>query len=209
LLTNYKARVLNTYGPTEATVATTLVDITAEIVKNHDPLPVGSIKKESQLIIENGEIIIKGPNVSIGYLNRPDLTMEKFIEIDGQRAFKTGDEGRLENGMLFFNGRNDDLVKLHGYRIELNEINATLLKMNSIENSATIALRRNGEVKKIVSLIQWKNSDLQSKETIIQFLSAHLPSYMIPSDVKFVKEIPLNQNGKADKQLLTELYLKR
>ena len=81
--------------------------------------------------------------------------------------------------------------------------------MNSIENSATIALRRNGEVKKIVSLIQWKNSDLQSKETIIQFLSAHLPSYMIPSDVKFVKEIPLNQNGKADKQLLTELYLKR
>ena len=209
LLTNYKARVLNTYGPTEATVATTLVDITAEIVKNHDPLPVGSIKKESELIIENGEIIIKGPNVSIGYLNRPDLTMEKFIEIDGQRAFKTGDEGRLENGMLFFNGRNDDLVKLHGYRIELNEINATLLKMNSIENSATIALRRNGEVKKIVSLIQWKNSDLQSKETIIQFLSAHLPSYMIPSDVKFVKEIPLNQNGKADKQLLTELYLKR
>ena len=209
LLANYKTRVLNTYGPTEATVATTLVDITFEIVAAHDPLPVGSSKKESELIIENGEIIIKGPNVSLGYLNRPDLNTEKFIEIDGERAFKTGDEGRLENGMLFFNGRNDDLVKLHGYRIELNEINATILKLTSIENSATLALRRNGEVKKIVSLVQLKDQIELSKDEISDFLAQHLPSYMIPSDVKFVGDIPLNQNGKADKKLLTEIYLKR
>ena len=169
LLANYKARVLNTYGPTEATVATTLVDITTEIIAAHDPLPVGSSKKESELIIENGEIIIKGPNVSMGYLNRPDLNAEKFIEIDGVRAFKTGDEGRLENGMLFFNGRNDDLVKLHGYRIELNEINATILKLASIENSATLALRRNGEVKKIVSLVQLKDQVELSKDEISEF----------------------------------------
>ncbi len=210
LLNNYsQAKVFNTYGPTEATVATTLVDITSEIIAKYDPLPVGKTKRESQLLLENGEIIIVGPNVSMGYLNRPDLNTEKFITIDGQRAFKTGDEGFLEEGMLFFSGRNDDLVKLHGYRIELNEINANILKLAYIENAATIALRRNGEVKKIVSLVQFKKDSTENSSDIISFLGENLPSYMIPSDFKTVAEIPLNQNGKADKKLLTEIYLQR
>lgn len=212
LIQNFpKAKVWNTYGPTEATVATTLVEITPEIADQYETLPVGVSKRESELIIQEGEIIIKGSNVSVGYLNRPDLNEEKFIQIDSVRAFKTGDHGYLENNMLFFSGRNDDLVKLHGYRIELNEINATILKIDFIQNSATIALRRGGEVKKIVSLIQLKSDGDKSsaKSQIIDFLSAHLPSYMIPSDFKFVDDIPLNQNGKADKKLLTEMYLKR
>jgi D-alanine--poly(phosphoribitol) ligase subunit 1 len=204
-----KAKVWNTYGPTEATVATTLVEITPEIVEQHDPLPVGVSKRESELIIEEGEIIIKGSNVSIGYLNRPDLNKEKFVTIGGVRAFKTGDHGYLENDLLFFSGRNDDLVKLHGYRIELNEINATILRMGAIQNSATIALRRGGEVKKIVSLVQLKGVIELTKEEISDFLAQHLPGYMIPSDFKFVEEIPLNQNGKADKNLLLEMFMAR
>jgi D-alanine--poly(phosphoribitol) ligase subunit 1 len=210
LLKNFRqAKVWNTYGPTEATVATTLVEITTEIEAKYNPLPVGKSKMESELIIENGEIIIKGPNVSKGYLNRPDLNAEKFIMIDGERAFKTGDEGYLENNMLFFSGRNDDLVKLHGYRIELNEINANILKLEVVENSATIALKRNGEVKKIVALVQLRegSTSTEVKEWIQKKLSDNLPTYMIPSDFKFVSGIPLNQNGKADKKLLTEMYL--
>lgn len=210
LLTNFSsARVLNTYGPTEATVALTLVDITDEIIEKHNPLPVGKCKAESEILFENGEIILKGSNVSVGYLNRPELNAEKFIVIDGERAFKTGDEGFLKDDMLFFSGRNDDLVKLHGYRIELNEINATILKLSFIENAATIALKRNGEVKKIVSLIQFKKGNEQTNHAISNLLSESLPAYMIPSDFKSVEEIPLNQNGKADRKLLTEIYLSR
>lgn len=211
LLRNFtRAKVWNTYGPTEATVATTLVEITPEIVAKYNPLPVGVSKRESELIFEGQEIIIKGSNVSRGYLNRPELNAEKFMEIDGIRAFKTGDQGYLEEDMLFFSGRNDDLVKLHGYRIELNEINANILQMPRVQNSATIPLKRNGEVKKIVALVQFKTEEKPNdKEMLIEFLASRLPGYMLPSDFKTVEDIPLNQNGKADKNLLTEIYLKK
>lgn len=210
LVANFKnANVINTYGPTEATVATTLVVIDEEILEKYDPLPVGKSKPESQLLIDDKEIIIIGPNVSIGYLNNDELNAEKFKIINGQRAFKTGDQGYLENDMLFFYGRNDDLVKLHGYRIELNEITSTLNNLPYVLHGATIALKRDGIVKKIVSLVQLDpNSTLQiNVESVKQDLAKSLPVYMIPADIKFIEKIPLNQNGKADKQLLTEIYL--
>ena len=210
LLINYpNARVLNTYGPTEATVATTLVEITPEIIAKHKSLPVGTSKRESELLIENGEIIIVGPNVSMGYTNNEELNAEKFLTINGQRAFKTGDHGYLEDGMLFFSGRNDDLVKLHGYRIELNEISSAINNLDYVLHGETIALKRNGSVKKIVSLVKTNGNTSITSNQIKEDIAAILPPYMIPSDIKFLDEIPLNQNGKADKKLLTELYMKR
>jgi D-alanine--poly(phosphoribitol) ligase subunit 1 len=206
-----KAKVLNTYGPTEATVATTIVDITDEIIEASESLPVGFSKMESQLLIqEDGEIVIVGPNVSLGYVKNPELNKEKFITIEGKRAFKTGDFGYLENGMLFFNGRNDDLVKLHGYRIELNEITTAINKLPYVLQGETIGLKRGGAVKKIVSLVQLQNQNEEINPSQIKTdLEKTIPHYMVPSDVKFVKSIPLNQNGKADKKLLTEMYMKR
>ncbi len=210
LMENYpKARVLNTYGPTEATVATTLVEITPELIDSHTSLPVGVSQPESRLLIENGEIIIVGPNVSKGYTNNEILNAEKFVTINNQRAFKTGDQGYLEKGMLFFTGRNDDLVKLHGYRIELNEISSAINKLTYVVQGETIALKRNGSVKKIVSLVKVNGNETITVAQIKQDISAILPPYMIPSDIKFLEEIPLSQNGKADKKLLTELYMKR
>jgi D-alanine--poly(phosphoribitol) ligase subunit 1 len=201
------ATVFNTYGPTEATVATTQVVITPEIVEQHNPLPVGEPRPESELIIENDEIIIVGPHVSVGYLNQPELNAQKFLTINGKRAFKTGDKGYLENNMLFFKGRNDDLVKLHGYRIELNEITSVMLDVVEVQKAETIALKRNGETKKIVSLAVLK--DDFSVEDLKLKMAERLPHYMIPSDIKLVDDIPLTQNGKADKKKLQEIYMKR
>lgn len=206
------ATVYNTYGPTEATVATTQVIIDAAILEKYNPLPVGKSKPNSTLLIENEEIIIVGKNVSLGYLNRPELNAEKFITINNQRAFKTGDVGYFENEMLFFKGRNDDQVKLHGYRIELNEITAKINEIDGVLQAATIALKRNEEVKKIVSLITIQPS-WASQSNLIEMiqsnLSNSLPPYMIPSDFKIVDRIPLNQNGKADKKLLEQMYLQK
>lgn len=208
LVSKFKnAQVINTYGPTEATVATTIVHITEELLDKYNPLPVGVSKMESKLLIENGEIVIAGPNVSIGYVKNERLNAEKFVMIDNQRAFKTGDVGYLENDMLFFNGRNDDLVKLHGYRIELNEITSSLNDLSYIAQAETIALKRNGSVKKIVSLAKIKPNESKSKENILSDLSKTLPMYMVPSDIKIIDNIPLNNNGKTDKKLLAKIYL--
>lgn len=203
-----EAVIYNTYGPTEATVATTLVEITPEIIAKYPSLPVGFSKRESKLSFDNEEIVIIGPNVSVGYLNRPDLNAEKFITLEGQRAFKTGDLGYLQDGMLFCKGRNDDQVKLRGYRIELNEITAKIDAISFVAKAETIALRRNDEVKKIVSLVQLNEMGSEDYKTLIlEELTNVLPDYMIPSDIKIIDRIPLNQNGKADKQQLTQLYL--
>ena len=210
LVANFNnAKVINTYGPTEATVATTLVIIDQTILDKYDPLPVGRSKPESELLIDDDEIVIVGPNVSIGYLNNPELNKAKFILVDGQRAFKTGDKGYLENGMLFFHGRNDDLVKLHGYRIELSEITTTLNNLSYVLHGETIALKREGIVKKIVSLVQLDSNLLEPIDVVKvkADLAKTLPIYMVPADIKFIEKIPLNQNGKADKQLLTKIYL--
>lgn len=205
-----KAIVYNTYGPTEATVATTMIRIDSEILEKHPVLPVGKSKPRSQILIDQDEIVIVGKNVSLGYLNRPDLNAEKFISINGERAFKTGDQGYLEDGILFFKGRNDDQVKLHGFRIELNEITSVLNDLSFVLQAETIPLKRNGEVKKIVSLVQLKSGaekDKDWKTELIAGLNSKLPYYMIPSDFKIIDKMPLNQNGKADKKMLEQLYL--
>jgi D-alanine--poly(phosphoribitol) ligase subunit 1 len=201
------ARVINTYGPTEATVASTIIEITDNILNTYNPLPVGYSKSTSWLEIENGEIIIIGENVSRGYLNNDALNAQKFFIKNGQRAFRTGDFGYLENDILFFNGRNDDLIKLNGFRIELNEISEALNSLPYILQGETIALKRDGIAKKIVSIIQFKSNVNTDFDAIRTDLLKTLPHYMIPSDFKVVNSIPLNANGKADKKLLEALYL--
>jgi len=212
------ATIYNTYGPTEATVATTKIEITPEILGSYNPLPVGFPKPESKILIEKenpedkeGEIIIAGNHVSIGYLNNDELNKQKFFIYEGQRAFKTGDIAYYENNMLFCKGRNDDQVKLHGYRIELNEISNTLCKNDLISSAVTVGLRRNNEVKKIVSFVILKTET--SKEELcshlIPFLSKTLPGYMIPGDIDIVTKFPYNSSHKIDKNKLIEEYLER
>jgi D-alanine--poly(phosphoribitol) ligase subunit 1 len=202
------ARVLNTYGPTEATVATTLIEIDDSILSKYDVLPVGYPKRDCEIGIEDSEIVIYGENVSLGYLNREDLNRGKFGVKENKRYFKTGDLGYMENGLLFCRGRNDDQVKLRGYRIELNEITSKLEMLDFLHMAVTIPLKRNDDVKKIVSMVVLKSErEGEVKTEIQEFLKRHLPEYMIPSDIKIVDSFPLNQNGKIDKSLLPELYL--
>lgn len=213
LLTHFPStKVLNTYGPTEATVATTLVEITQEIIDTYNPLPVGYPKRNSTLKIESDEIVIFGENVSIGYINRPDLNATKFGVENNIRFFRTGDLGYFQDGMLFCKGRNDDQIKLHGYRIELNEITSHLLAIPWIKDATVLALRRNGEVKKLMGVVVVETADIQknpeTKTRISEELRKTIPEYMIPSDFRFIDVLPLNQNGKIDKKSLEEWVLK-
>ena len=212
------AIIYNTYGPTEATVATTLIAITKDILDNYNPLPVGFPKPESEIIIEKeneedtlGEIIIVGNNVSIGYLNNDALNQQKFFRKDGLRAFRTGDLAYYQDGMLFCKGRNDDQIKLHGYRIELDEITTGICKHELIADATTVGLRRNNEVKKIVSFVVLKNAIAKEElhNQLLPFLKGILPYYMIPGDIDIVEEFPYSSSHKIDKPKLIEAYLQR
>lgn len=218
LKTNFKnIRVLNAYGPTEATIVTTLVEITEEIIKKYPSLPIGFPMPGSELLIEKsdpqnkeGELIIVGDHVSIGYFKNEEFNKEKFFMHNGKRAFKTGDLAYYENDMVFYLGRNDDQVKMHGFRIELNEISNVICKNSLVADAVTVPLKRNNEVKKLVSFVTLNSSIPQSelKEQLIPFLEKALPYYMIPGDIVIVNEFPHSSSHKIDKNKLIENYIR-
>ena len=149
------AEVWNTYGPTEATVATTSIRVDREVLARHAPLPVGYVDARHahrRFVDENarrvpegerGEIVIIGPNVSPGYLGRADLTEKAFFATDGTRAYRTGDWGRTREGLIFFEGRMDGQIKLHGYRIETRR--HRIARLRSLPHDRRCRRARRGE----------------------------------------------------------------
>ncbi|MFA7081406.1 MAG: AMP-binding protein [Bacteroidales bacterium] len=213
-----ESKIFNAYGPTEATIVTTLVEIDDDIIKNYPLLPIGYPKDDSILLIDKqnpndkeGELIIVGDNVCTGYFKDEELSKEKFFIHNGQRAYKTGDLAYYENDMLFCIGRNDDQIKMHGFRIELNEISMVICENSLVSEAITIALKRNNEVKKIISFVILED-DISKEDLVsilIPFLEKKLPYYMIPGDIDIVKEFPYNISHKIDKNTLISDYLNR
>ncbi len=208
------SKVLNSYGPTEATVATTLLEITQEILEKYPKsLPVGYVKPKTVINLLNideegvGELEIVGDNVSIGYFNNEELNNQKFEKKYEKRSFRTGDFGYFKNGLLFFANRKDELIKLHGYRIELGEIDKEIQAFENIEDSITIALKRGEEVVKLVSFFISKDKNLQVDIILLKdYISKKLPYYMVPSDIISLKSFPYNANHKIDKNELINIY---
>src|SRR5437773_3704639 len=194
-----QAQVWNMYGPTEATVATTSIHIDAAILEKYSPLPVGSVMPGTKIVIvdENGgelsannrgEIIIAGPNVSPGYVGRPDLAARAFFEYRGLRAYKTGDLGRFRDSLLFFEGRIDEQIKLSGYRIELGDVEANLRALPTVRDAVVIPVIKNGAAQSLSAFVvvaardEASHFDLSHK--VRNELSKRLPTYMLPR--KFV-----------------------
>lgn len=205
------SKVLNTYGPTEATVAITLVDITSEIIEKYSKsLPVGYVKENTTINLldidsENvGEIEIVGDNVSIGYFKNEELNSQKFQPKYEKRSFRTGDFGYFEDNMLFFANRKDELIKLHGFRIELGEIDKEFTNNKKVNESITIPLKRGTEVVKLITFII-TNEQIEIEELKKQ-ISETLPYYMIPSDIVVLDKFPYNTNHKIDKNQLINIY---
>jgi D-alanine--poly(phosphoribitol) ligase subunit 1 len=210
-----KTRLMNAYGPTEATIVTTLVEITDEILRDFPSLPIGFPMPGCEILIDKantedkeGELILVGDHVSIGYFMNDESNAQKFFLHNGRRAFRTGDLGYYEKGMVFYIGRNDDQVKMHGFRIELNEISRVLCQHDAITDATTVALRRNNEVKKIISFVLSPNKNFIPMEELVPFLDKRVPYYMIPGDIVLVDEFPYSVSHKVDKNRLIEEYLR-
>jgi D-alanine--poly(phosphoribitol) ligase subunit 1 len=199
-----RARVWNLYGPTEATCATTGIEITSEILRTHNALPVGQVKPGTQIHLDEGEIVISGINVSTGYMNRPELTAEKFFETDNLRSYRTGDLGKFDaSGTLFCLGRADSQIKLNGYRIELDEIENTIRALAGVDSAACVDLRNDDKVTAIACSYC---GDQQDESKLKKSLERELPAYMVPSRFLHLDELPLNINGKIDRQAIRRLF---
>ncbi|WP_348705598.1 amino acid adenylation domain-containing protein [Tenacibaculum sp. 190524A02b] len=208
--------VVNAYGPAEAADDITLhimdeapsgnivpigkpvANMDVYVVDRHENLcPVGVV----------GELWTSGIGVGRGYLNREELTQEKFINnpftTKGDRLYKTGDLGRwLSDGTLEFVGRTDDQVKIRGYRIELGEIENALTSLESISQCCVLAKKDPSGINRLVAYLVVEEE--AEKEKIQEGIKESLPEYMIPQLWVVLEELPLTPNGKIDKKSLPE-----
>ena len=217
-----RIRLLNTYGPTEATVVTTTCDLTP--APDGEPLPVIPIGKprlnttvdlldrhgERILPGSYGEIFIGGFGVARGYLGRPDLTAENFLPDPfgtqpGARLYRTGDIGRyLSDGDLEFKGRSDGQIKLRGFRIELAEVE-TALCLHLQVREAVVLLRETREGDK--RMIAYLTSQDVTSSDLREWMRERLPDYMVPSIFVLLEAMPKMISGKVDRQALFTLPL--
>ncbi len=150
-----------------------------------------------------GEVWIGGPGVTRGYLNRPELTAEKFTTVEGGRRYRTGDLARfLHDGTLEFLGRIDQQVKVRGFRIELGEIEAVLAQHAGVSQAAVLALGE-GESRRLVAYVVGEGAGNQ--EPLRTHLAARLPDYMVPAAFVFLPELPLTAHGKVDRRALARI----
>ncbi len=210
-----KVKVINNYGPTEATVCVTFnkidnLDKASLIGKPIANTKIYILDNNRQLLPIGipGEICIGGSQVARGYLNRPELTADKFIkdvfsDDAGSRLYRTGDMGRwLEDGNIEYLGRIDDQLKVRGYRIEPGEVENVLEHSGMIKHAVVTAKDdANGNKRLIAYVITERDFD---KGLFIEYLQSKLPDYMIPAVWIPLDSMPLTANGKVDKKALPD-----
>ncbi len=227
-LTRGRVAFYNHYGPTEATVCATLYqtlsgqEITGLTLPIGRPLPhvraivaligeEGDVWQEAPIGVP-GELLIGGPGVAWGYLNRPEATAEAFVpdpyqervratadRHDTGRLYRTGDIVRYRpDGTLEFLGRRDEQIKVRGFRIEPGEIETALRQHPAVRESVVVAR----EDRLVAYIVAHSEAETSEGPALRHFLSAHLPAYMLPSTFIWLDNLPLTPNGKVDRRAL-------
>lgn len=206
-------QIVNEYGPTETTVSVTSFFVNNGTITDEPSIPIGRpayntscyvLDKYKNLCPEGikGELYIGGYQVANGYLGKERIAQEKFIisSLDSYQGilYKTGDLVRwLPDGNLQFFGRNDHQVKMHGYRVELTGIEAILMKITEIQQAVVVVKKGHFKERYLRAYLVFGEEKIPLNE-IKSFLSAHLPSYMIPKEFCDIPSIPLKENEKID-----------
>lgn len=209
LLDRYPSAVVyNTYGPTEATVAVTGIKLTPEIIEAYNSLPVGVSRPNTSLFTtDEGELVIKGNSVSLGYLDNKEKTDAVFNFQDGLRIYHTGDKAIEKDGQWFIQGRIDFQIKLNGYRMELEEIETQLRQSEFVRETVVVPVYKNNKVIHLIGAVvptEEVKDDLEMTRQIKSELKSRLPEYMIPRKFVWMKQLPLTSNGKLDRKQVAE-----
>lgn len=207
--------LINLYGPTEATVDVSYYNCPQENIKNvyigkpidNTNLFVVNSKNIIQPIGVPGELLITGVNLARGYINKPELTAEKFFDFkisDEQyiRAYHTGDLVKLTaEGEIDYLGRMDNQIKIRGFRIELGDIEAKILEHPMVTHSAVIMIEK-GQHKYLVAYVCLKPGSEIEADKLKNYLSGKLPDYMVPPYIVFMETLPLTSSGKLNRKSL-------
>ena len=212
------AKLENLYGPTEATIACTYFEFdknTEELIEYSGSMPIGKAYDgmEVELYDDNlnkitddstGQIVLSGKQLTTGYVNNKEQTKEKFIMIDNKLHYITGDLGRVINNKLVFLGRNDSQVQIKGYRVEIFEIEHALSKINGIISNAVIPTPVGAVTYENTTAFITCNTNIDLIK-IKEELSKKLPNYMVPNNIIILDNMPLNSNGKIDRNQLKKI----
>ncbi|MCF2829950.1 amino acid adenylation domain-containing protein [Pseudoalteromonas sp. DL2-H6] len=219
----HRPRLVNAYGPTECTVnvcidedmlndnrsiGKPIANYQVYVLDNqHQPVPLGAV----------GELYVGGAGVARGYLNRPDLTAERFIAhplVSGERLYATGDLVAFnDDGSVVYLGRNDDQVKVRGYRIELSEVEAGLNRLSMVRLAKVKVFKSANGDQRLAGYLQLHASTTAEKTEAVTDaeirteLETQLPGYMIPDAFLFLEAFPLTPNGKIDAKALPDAHL--
>lgn len=200
------SKAWNLYGPTETTIWSSTWEIT------NMNISIGKPINNTRFYITNsdgekiekdnieGELYIAGKGVSLGYINNPKLTKDKFIFIENELAYKTGDIVFKNNNLFYYKGRKDFQVKINGHRIEIEDIENNLISIYEIEKAIVVYDSRAKQLKAYV-----KTREQINEIKIIESLRNKIPAYMIPKKYYFVNEFPLTFNKKVNRKKLLEL----
>ena len=196
---NKNVKIINAYGPSETTVSCTKLSLNRNNFKNYcnDTVSIGKTIDGMKIkLLDNSnfkdktyELLISGPQVFKGYLNNKILNKNKFIVINKEKYFKTGDLVTKIKGNIFFKKRIDNQIKIKGYRVELDEID-TMIRKFGIHETKTIF--KNSQLKSFV------RSAKKEVPFILKFLKKNLPLYMIPNSIIALKKFPKTINDKLD-----------
>lgn len=219
VLERTSARLMNMYGPTETTVwsCTHEVDRTDSAT-----VPIGRPILNTRVYVlddelepvpagASGELWIGGEGLARGYLFQPELTAERFVRDpftarEGDRMYRTGDIVRFRpNGVLEFLGRKDDQVKLHGFRIELAEIEAVLSRQSGVREAVACVCVSQGASEQIVAYAVPERGAILDTSHLRENLRTYLPPYMVPAAVVILETLPLTPNGKVDRKKLPQV----
>ena len=214
-------RIVNGYGPTESTTFTCCYRLPRPLDPGATSIPIGRPIANTEVYVVDrhlnpvpigvpGELVIGGVGLARGYLQRPELTAEKFVAHPfsaepGARLYKTGDVARyLADGTIEFLGRLDSQVKIRGYRVEPAEIEATLRRHPAVQQTAVVACEDVGGAARLVAYVVATRGRAATVSELRNALKASLPEYMLPSAFVMLEALPLSPNGKVDRRALPQ-----
>ena len=195
-------KIINAYGPTEATSAVSGILITPEMTDKFELLPVGEVGNfATEISIVDEEIVLKGNSVFNGYLGN---VYAGYYNDMGVNCYNTGDIGFIENGKLYCQGRKDSQIKYKGYRIELNDIENNINRIDGVIDCAVVAKYNDDNVVKLIKAFVVLE-DGYSIDIVKSELKKLIPVYMMPNQIRAIDELPINCNQKIDRKLLSNL----